>query len=49
MRATVVVRTFNNEDILEQTLISLESQKMFYSDLIIIDSGSTDKTLEIAL
>ncbi|MBT6325042.1 MAG: glycosyltransferase, partial [Bdellovibrionales bacterium] len=43
----IVVRTKNNDDILAQTLEGIYSQKDVAFEVIILDSGSTDKTLEI--
>lgn len=46
--ATVVIPTFNGEDYLEQILLKLESQDFEGSfEVLVIDSGSTDRTLEI--
>ena len=43
----VVMRTFNNDDIVGQTLSALFSQINVKCELLVIDSGSTDKTLDI--
>ena len=45
----VIMRTKNSADILAQTLKALFSQDFQEFTLHIIDSGSTDKTIEIAL
>jgi rhamnosyltransferase len=44
---SVVMRTFNNIDIIEQSLCALKSQRGIDFELIVFDSGSTDGTLEI--
>lgn len=44
---TVIIRTKNNEDIISQTLKALFSQTYKDFDLLVVDSGSTDKTLDI--
>lgn len=45
---TVIVRTKNSEKIFGQTLKALFSQNYLDFKLLVIDSGSTDKTIEIA-
>ena len=45
-RPTVLLRTKNNDWVLRQTLQSLFSQTINF-DLRVIDSGSTDDTLNI--
>ncbi len=44
---TVIIRTKNVEDILSQTLKALFSQTFREFHLLVVDSGSTDKTVEI--
>jgi len=44
---TITVPTFNSETYLETTLFSLVHQKGIRLEIIVADSGSTDKTLEI--
>lgn len=46
-KVTVIVRTFNVEWVVDQTLAALSTQKNIEIELMIVDSGSTDKTLEI--
>ena len=46
-RASVVVRTKNCEKIIGQTLTALFSQDFKDFELIVVDSGSTDHTLDI--
>lgn len=48
IKTSIVVRTKDNEDILEETLSAIITQKNIDMELIVIDSGSTDSTLEIA-
>jgi len=47
-RVSIVIRTKNEEQYLQQTLNMIFAQKFQDFEVIIIDSGSTDKTLEIA-
>lgn len=46
-KVTVIVRTFNVDWVVDQTLAALSKQKNIDIELMIVDSGSTDKTLEI--
>jgi len=46
-KVTVIVRTFNSDWVVDQALASLMKQKNVEIELMIVDSGSTDKTLEI--
>lgn len=50
MLASVIIRTYNEQQYLEQLLLSIFSQKCesVEVEVIIVDSGSTDATLEIA-
>ncbi len=48
MRFSIITATFNAEEFLEQTLISVASQKLSSFEHIIWDGGSSDRTLEIA-
>jgi len=45
---TVVVAAYNHEPYIRQTLESIENQTFQDFEIILIDDGSTDKTLEIA-
>ena len=45
---SALVRTFNSESTLRKTLLSLRIQKPALSEIVIVDSGSTDRTLVIA-
>lgn len=45
---SAVVRTWNSERTLEKTLASLNMQEPAIDEIIVVDSGSTDDTLEIA-
>jgi glycosyltransferase involved in cell wall biosynthesis len=46
-RVSVIVRTKNCENIIGQTLTALFSQDFKDFELIVVDSGSTDRTLDI--
>lgn len=48
MKITVCIPTFNEEKYLPQTLLSLRRLNRKPEEIIIVDSGSTDKTVEIA-
>lgn len=51
MRASIIVRTYNEEELLEELLKKLEFQNNIRRDeyeLILVDSGSTDSTISIA-
>ena len=47
MRVSVVIRTFNSERTIERVLEALRSQSFEDFGVVIVDSGSSDKTLEI--
>ncbi|WP_294966997.1 glycosyltransferase [Sulfurimonas sp.] len=44
---TVIMRTFNVEWVIDQALVALMKQKNVEIELIIVDSGSSDSTLDI--
>ena len=44
---TVITATYNSEKYLEESILSLYSQKFLNYEHIIIDGGSTDKTIDI--
>lgn len=46
-RVTVIIRTKNSASILSQTLEALFSQELCGFELLIVDSGSVDDTLEV--
>lgn len=46
-KVTVIVRTFNVEWVIDQALAALMKQKGVEIELMIVDSGSTDATLEM--
>jgi len=46
-KVTVIVRTFNVDWVIDQTLSALMKQKGVEIELMIVDSGSTDLTLDI--
>jgi rhamnosyltransferase len=45
---SIVIRTYNEQKHLEELLTAIKSQNYTDYEIIIVDSGSTDKTLEIA-
>jgi rhamnosyltransferase len=47
MKISVIMRTKNADWVVEQALRALHSQTMRDFELVVIDSGSTDRTLEI--
>ena len=47
MKFSIIIATLNNQDTIEKNLDSIKKQKFFDYEIIIIDGGSTDKTLEI--
>lgn len=47
MKASVVIRTFNSERTIKEVLEAVRSQSFTDYELIVVDSGSTDRTLEI--
>lgn len=48
MRISAIIPTFNEEEFIEDCLISLKNQTYSIDEIIVIDSGSTDRTVEIA-
>ncbi len=44
----IVIRTFNEADLLSRTLDAVLGQKEQPFEIVLVDSGSQDKTLEIA-
>ena len=49
MRLTISIVTFNNEDVIEEALDSIEKSTLppFVYDVIVVDNSSTDKTRDI--
>ena len=45
---SIIIRTFNEEKHLGNLLRAIETQKYRKAEVIVVDSGSTDRTLEIA-
>jgi len=48
LRATVVIPALNEEEFIEACLRSLRAQTMPSAEIIVVDNGSTDRTVEIA-
>ncbi len=48
MQATVVIPAFNEEKLIGDTLRSLRAQTITPAEIIVLDNGSTDRTVEIA-
>lgn len=46
-KVSIVVPTYNNSEKIERTLDSILTQHYPYLEVIIVDSGSTDRTLEV--
>lgn len=46
MRVSVIVPTYNEEDVIKRCLKSLDKQNYKDFEVIVVDDGSTDKTLE---
>ena len=47
LKISVFIRTKNNDWVISQTLNALFSQTLKPDELVVVDSGSTDKTLDI--
>ena len=48
MRASVVIPALNEEEFIEACLRSLRAQTISPAEIIVVDNGSTDRTVEIA-
>jgi len=48
MKVTAIIPTLNEEEFLEDCLIALRNQTYPIDEIIVIDSGSEDRTVEIA-
>ena len=48
MKISVIIPLYNGEQTIKKTLDSLFSQKKFFDEVIIVDDGSSDESLEIA-
>ena len=46
-KVTVVIPTYNSENFIMRTLLSLENQKELPDEIIFSDDGSEDKTIQI--
>lgn len=47
-RVSIVIRAYNEDEHIEQLLRGIEAQRVRAHEVILVDSGSTDKTVEIA-
>lgn len=47
-KASIIVRTFNEERLIERLFKGIQGQNFKESELVLVDSGSTDGTVEIA-
>ena len=45
---SIVIRAFNEEEHIGKLLTGIEQQTLQEKEIVIVDSGSTDATLEIA-
>ena len=48
MKISVVIRSYNEDEHIERLLLGLEAQRVKAHEIILVDSGSTDRTVEIA-
>ena len=47
-KVSIVIRTLNESKYLRQLLVSIQNQTYKNTEIILVDSGSTDGTIEIA-
>ena len=47
LKFSIIIATLNNEETIEKNLDSIKKQKFIDYEIIVIDGGSTDKTLEL--
>ena len=47
MKVSIIIAVFNGETLLKETIKSILNQKHQNLELIIIDGGSSDKTVDI--
>mgnify|MGYP003956783323 CR=1 FL=1 len=47
MSFSVICPTFNSEEYIQKTLSSVFNQTQLPNELILVDDGSTDKTLDV--
>lgn len=48
MKISVVIRAYNEDDHIEKLLLGINAQRLQPHEIILVDSGSTDRTVEIA-
>ena len=47
MKISIIIPTYNEEKVIEECLNSLSGQTLNDFEVIVVDDGSTDRTLEI--
>ena len=47
-KVSIIIRTFNESQYIEELLMSIRSQTISDTEIIIVDSESTDNTVQIA-
>ena len=47
-KLSVIIASYNHQDYIAETLESLEKQTFQDFEIIVVDDGSTDKTVEVA-
>lgn len=48
MKISVVIRSYNEDEHIERLLLGIRAQRLRAHEIILVDSGSTDRTVEIA-
>ena len=48
MKVSVVIRSYNEDEHIERLLLGIRAQRLRPHEVILVDSGSTDRTVEIA-
>ena len=49
MKCSIVIRSYNEEKYIERLLLGIRAQSLEPHEVILVDSGSTDRTVDIAL
>ncbi len=47
-KISIIIRSYNEEKHIERLLIGIKQQKIKFHEIILVDSGSTDRTVQIA-